>query len=332
MNKVLLFYLTANDRYFYFDEFIKELIKCENINNIELLIINSFNDMTYYKNILKNYTLNYNFAYVPCPKHNYLPKIKYAIEYAKNNNINYIFKCDNDMIITYYTIDFILSNINKLDNEFLTLQPCISTGIPTVEYFIDDLFNKTEQKMIYNEFLKCKFNNQIGVYDYRVLNSGLNDNYWDKDSFYNMTSIMNTYYKGIHPIRYGFGNDILNELIVLNKNKIFEKKQCNIITEKNNYIANMCFFISTKNYDNLINTENFTINGCDDVQIYRYSKKYNIQHGIISRGYAIHLSYGWRWTLNENQKNDDYININCPTNTLLEYEIINFNKLYNKTI
>ena len=47
----------------------------------------------------------------------------------------------------------------------------------------------------------------------------------------------------------------------------------------NNYIANMCFFISTKNYDNLINIENFTINGCDDVQIYRYSEKYNIQHG-----------------------------------------------------
>ena len=332
MNKVLLFYLTANDRFFYFDEFIKELIKCENIINIELLIINSFNDMNYYKNILKNYTINYHLAYVPCPKHNYLPKVKYAIEYAKNNNINYIFKCDNDMIITYYTIDYIISNLNKLDNEFLTLQPCISTGIPTVEYFIDDLFNKTEQNLIYNEFLKCKFNNQIGVYDYRVLNSCLNDYYWDKDTFYTMTTDLNTYYKGIHPIRYGFGNDILNELIVLNKNIIFEKKECNIISEKNNYIANMCFFISTKNYDRLINIENFTINGCDDVQIYRYSKKYNIQHGIISRGYAIHLSYGWRWTLNENQTNDDYININCPTNTLLEYEIMYFNKLYNKTI
>lgn len=325
---ILIFYLTANDRFFYFDKFIEEIFKCKNINKLHLLIVNSTNNMTYYTNLLINKQLSFECVEVKCPKSNYLPKVRFAIDYAIKNNYKYIFKCDNDMIIPAYTIDYITENISQLDNNYLTLSPTVSTGMPTVEYFINEVFTKEECKLIRSEFSKCMFNNQPGIFDYRFLNN-LQSKEWDYTNFFKIINGMNTWYKGVHPIRYGFGNDLLNQLLIKYKHKIFENKICNINADNSHYIANMCFFINTNNYNNLINVENLTVNGCDDVQLFRYSQKYNIKHGIVSNGFAIHVAYGWRWDLNDTKQYPDYVNINCPTKSLLDYETLFFNELYN---
>jgi hypothetical protein len=225
-------------------------------------------------------------------------------------------------------MEYIIENINQLDTNYLTICPTISTGIPTVEYFIDEVFTKDECELVRKEFNKCIFNNQPGIYDYRFLNDEMNDSEWDYKKFFNIINKMNTWYKGVHPIRHGFGNDLINELIIKYKNKIFENKECAINKDDSYYLANMCFFISTANYNNLINIENFTVNGCDDVQLFRYSQKYNLKHGIVSNGFAIHIAYGWRWDLNNTKQYPDYVNIDCPTNTILEYEINFMKKLY----
>ena len=327
MKDILIFYLTANDRYFYFEYFLKEINKSKHVDRLQLLILNSSDDMKYYNETLLNSNISYDCVHVYCPKSNYLPKVRYAIDYALNNNYKYIFKCDNDVVIPTYTIDYIVENIKELDNNYLTLSPTVSTGMPTVEYFIDEAFTKEECKLIREEFNKCIFNNQPGVFDYRFLNNIMNDNEWDYNKFFNTINKMNTWFKGVHPIRYGFGNDLINELIIKYKHKIFENKDCKIVKDNSNYLANMCFFISTTNYNNLINIEDFTINGCDDVQLFRYSEKYNIKHGIISNGFAIHIAYGWRWDLNNTKQYPDYVNINCPTNSLLEYEL-NFMNIF----
>lgn len=328
MDKTLVFFLTANDRHFIFDKFIDEINKCEKetVDKLFFLIVNSSNDMTYYNDKLSKYHLKFECVHVPCPQSNYLPKVQYAINYASVKNYKYIFKCDNDIIIPAYTLDYIMQHMSLLDTTYLTLSPNISTGLPSVEYFIDEAFSPDEASAIRSEFNKCAFNNQPGVFDYRML-THIKDK-WDYNAFFNKLRHLPTFFKGTHPVRHGFGNDLINDLIIKYKDAIFEKKNCSIIDDDPPYFANMCFFISTCVYNNLMNREQLIVTGCDDIPLNRYAWKYNLKHGIISHGYAIHIAYGWRWSINNTKIGDDYVNINCPTNTLIEYEQLFLNRLY----
>jgi hypothetical protein len=245
MNELLIFYLTNNDRYFVFDKFKNEFNKSKYKNKIKFLIINSNKDSSYYENNLKDTDINYEIVHVDCPQSNYLPKVKFAIEYAKLNNYKYILKYDSDVLMPEYTLNFIYENLNKLDDKNnLTIGPNLSTGIPSVEFFIDDFFQKEDAEQIRKEFKKCIFQIQPGIMDYRPLNKcsidNLND--WDGDYYYNnLNSYMDSFnandngktsdnyckfYRGIHPIRHGFGNDLLNDLIIKNKKMFFLDKPC----------------------------------------------------------------------------------------------------------
>jgi hypothetical protein len=344
MTKLLLFYLTNNDRFFVFEKFMNELQKCQYKDNIDLLIVSSESNFDQYQQYLQHKYNNVSYAYIPCPKSDYLPKVRYAIEYAKKNHYKYIMKCDNDIIIPVYTFNYLYESLPLLDSN-LTLSPTLSTGIPSVEYFIEQLFTKEEQYAIREQFNKCEFFEQGGIFDYRFLNQYTihNNESWNYHNYFdNQRNIMNSYpildsttgrtingyhpaYRGIHPIRHGWGNDLINDYIVQHRNDFFKEKECSIIYDDSPYLCNMCFIISTENYDKLLNIEQLTIDGCDEVPLNRYAWKYNLKHLIVNNGLAIHIAYNWRWFLN---KVDGYSNIDKPIISLLEYENNFINALY----
>ena len=346
MDKLLIFYLTNNDRYFVFDKFKKELENSKYKNDIKFLIVNSNQDSSYYENQLKITDINYDISFIDCPQSNYLPKVRFAIEYAKTNNYKYILKYDSDVLMPKYTLDFIFENLNKLnDKNNLTIGPSMSTGIPSIEFFIDDFFEEKDAKEIREEFKKCVFHIQPSIMDYTFLNkcSINNQNNWDGEDYYNtLNNYMDNldtdingrgynnyckFYRGIHPIRHGFGNDLLNKLIVKNKEKFFLEKKCSFFENNNcKQLVAMCFVILTENYDKIINLENLTIDGCDEVPINRFAWNNNLKHLIIKSGYAIHITYNWRWFLNNV---DGGSNIDKPTINLQEYEENFIKKLYN---
>jgi hypothetical protein len=224
------------------------------------------------------------------------------------------------------------------------LSPSLSTGIPSVEYFIQQLLTKKEQDEIRDEFNKCEFFEQGGIFDYRFLNQCTihNKGKWDYNYYFDtLRSVMNSHhvvkhtgrtingyhtaYRGIHPIRHGWGNQLINDYIIQHREEFFREKECSIIHDNSPYLCNMCFIISTKNYNQLLNVESLTIDGCDEVPLNRYAWKYNLKHLIINNGFAIHISYNWRWFLNSV---DGGSNINKPTISLLEYENDFVNRLY----
>jgi hypothetical protein len=343
MEKLLIFYLTSNDRYFVFDRFKDELIKSKKVEHIKFLIVNSNPDFSYYESKLLGTNIDYDFAHVECPQNNYLPKVHYTIDYAKGKGINYIMKCDNDVIIPAYTLDFIHENLQKLGGKNLTISPTLSTGIPSVEYFIESLFKEEEVLDIRKEFSKCVFNIQGGIMDYTFLNGLFTDNWEYRKYFQILDSHINSlpdsgngrtingyskFYKGIHPVRHGFGNELINNLIIKYKDNFFKEKECSLFSDPNPYLCNMCFCIKTEDYDDLINKKNLLIDGCDEVPLNRFRWDNGLNHLIVKNGLAIHITYNWRWFLNEI---DGGSNISKPNQTLLEYEENFINNLYHDT-
>ena len=344
MEKLLIFYLTNNDRYFIFDKFVEELNKMNNKNNIRLLIVNSNNDFNYYINVMNNYDIDYDIQYVYCPQNDYLPKVRSAIEYSKNNNFKYIMKYDNDILTPSYTFDYIYENLFLLENEnVLTLSPTITTGIPSVEYFIDDFLENDHAKIVRDEFKKCEFQIQPGIMDYTPLNNvSINSSSeWDYKEYYAyLNEYINSmsynhnnrtynnyckFYKGMHPIRHGFGNDMINDYIIKNKNRFFEPKTCSIIDNDVVYLCDMFFVIKTNNYDHIINASNLLIDGCDEVPINRYAWDNNLKHLIIKNGFSIHITYNWRWFLNKNVGGS---NIEAPIDSIECFEENFIKRLY----
>ena len=114
-DKLLIFYLTNNDRYFVFKKIIDEINNCNYKNNIFLLIVNTNNDSSFYNEYLSQYQISNETVCVDCPVYDYLPKVRFAINYATNNNFKYIMKCDNDVLIPSYTIDCIVENLEELN-------------------------------------------------------------------------------------------------------------------------------------------------------------------------------------------------------------------------
>ena len=341
---LLIFYLSANDRHFVFTKFIDELLSSEHRSRVKLLIVNSTPDSEFYDSYLKDTDISYHFSYVPCPQDNYLPKVRHAIDYAKVNGYKYILKYDNDIIMPIYTLNFILNNLDVLEkDDVATVSPTITTGIPSVEYFIDDFIDSETSVQIRNEFKKCEFHVQPNVMDYRPLNICTieNNGSWDYKYYFNvMNEFMDNlpdygggrthynyckFYKGIHPIRHGFGNKIINDYIIKHKDKFFENKECTFIADTAPYLCDMCFVIKTSNYDDLINKENLIIDGCDEVPVNRFAWNHNKKHYIIKNGYTIHITYNWRWSLNKTYGGS---NIDKPEITLEEYEQNFINSIY----
>jgi hypothetical protein len=331
-DKILVLYITNNDRHFVFEKFLFELKSAVWKDKYHILIVNT-SPVDTYTSLLNAAGVSSTFACVPCDKTNYLPKIRYGIQYALTQGFSYVLKCDNDIIIPAYTLDYMYLNRSLVDKE-LTLSPSLSTGIPSVEYFIESMFTQDEVELIRSEFKQCVFHNQETIFDYRPLNKfSVEASRWDPATYFDgiarVADAMVTgpdgrdrhgqskFYRGMHPIRHGFGNKLINDLIVKNRTKLFAEKPCSIIAEGTKYLCDMCFLIGTANYDQLINRENLIIDGCDEVPLNRFAWAKGLKHLIIRHGYAIHITYNWRWFLNST---DGGSNIEKPTQTIGEFE------------
>jgi hypothetical protein len=349
MKDILIFYMTHNHRHPSFTKFMDELCDMNfDRERITLLVVNTSDDFSFYDEVMNDYDIHHVFASVPCPSHDYLPKVRYAIQYAKENNYEYIFKCDNDVILPSYTLEYMFNNIEKIDGQKnLSMSPTLTSGIPSVEYFLDDFLSEEEAKEVRKEFKKCVFQVQPGVMDYRPLNVCSVDTPeedWDYEKYYKTlndymdslpdygngrTNAGNKFYKGIHPVRHGFGIDLINDYIIKYKDRFFETKECSLIRDENPYLCDMCFIIRTESYDVLLNKSGLVIDGCDEVPLNRYAWDTGMKHLIVRNGFAIHMVYNWMFHQNNVLGGS---NIDQPKVSMDEYEDIFLSKLYGVTV
>ena len=303
--KLTIFYLTSDSRHYTFNYFVNLLKSSERKNEWSLLILTHSNDEDFYANVLNGTGITFNTLNVPSHD-NYMTKVNCAIEYAENNNTPYLMKCDNDIFITSQTLDYMIDNLSILDNSsHLTLGPTLSSGIPGVEYFIEQYLSLEEKGILENKFLESHFYNRDGA-TYEGLNSYIIDSSkWNKNEFFDLVKSISHHYKGIHPIRINYDAiHYLNRCILENKDKFFKTIPTSLIlNDTSPYLCDSIFCIRTDVYKKIIYDSSLFVDAYDEVPLNKYAWNNSMNHVFVENGFGIHILYNWYSNLSEYENN-----------------------------
>lgn len=298
--KLLIFYLTDNRRHYTFSHFIEMLNKSNKKDLWKLLIITHTNDNDFYSNVINNNSIDIKFDTFNVEEdNNYLRKVHYASHYADVNNFPYVMKCDNDLFLKANTLDFMIDNLELLENSNnLTIGPVLTSGIPGVEYFKDQFLDLEAQEEIEKLFLKTQFQDNFCGANYGFLNKNtLESLEWDKEAFFENVKSMNHHYKGIHPIRVNEESlQFLNDYIIKNKERFLEEnsKLEVIYDDKSPYLCNSIFCIKNDIYKKIIFDNSLYVDSFEEVPLNKYCWNNNMKHLFIRNGFAIHMYYNWK--------------------------------------
>jgi hypothetical protein len=274
-------------------EFLKSM-KEENKNKIILLIlIDENSDSQFFEKNISTVGIKY-VIHKASNHNNYLNKIGFFIKYSKQNNIKYCMKLDNDIIINNYTLDFIVENLDILnDDKNLLLSPILSSGIPTCDMFIDNFFNQTEKQEIQKIFLNTSFGRLWG-FDYSFLNEfTTRAKNWSDVGFYEAIKNKNYYYSGIHPIRTSLpAIQYLNNWILKNKNKLFEKTELLLYVDNSSpYFCNSVFVIRTDVWEKILFDQKLYVDPFDEVPLNKYCNREKLNKIFIKNSFTLHPIY-----------------------------------------
>jgi len=293
--ELLVFYLSDVSRHYAFPHFIEMINKSHKKNKWKLLIATHTGENNLYIDVLAKYDISYDIVNVP-GDNNYLRKVNYALTYAKENNIPYIMKCDNDIFIKSQTFDYMIDNLNLLENgNHLTIGPTLTSGIPSIEYFIESFLDEEAITQIKQMFLKTQLYDRDGAcYDFLNKHT-VRSTEWDKESYFNSVKNMDHHYKGIHPIRFNQeALHFLNAYIMNNKERFMKDYELSIIDNDNSpYLCNSIFCIKTDTYDKIVSDGSLYVDPFDEVPVNKYAWNNNMNHLFVKNGYAIHMYYNW---------------------------------------
>jgi hypothetical protein len=294
--KLLIFYLTDSRRHYTFEHFVNMINKSQRKDQWKLLILTHSNDEFFYADKLSETSIEFD-SYNVDSHDNYLKKVFTATDYAKNNNFKYMMKCDNDIFIKHQTLDYMVDNLELLDdNKHLTIGPVLTSGIPGIEFFIDQFLDPNAKDIIEKKFLKTIFYDRDGA-SYKFLNKHtIGSTIWNKDDFFDSIRNMNHHYKGLHPIRINEDAlQYLNEYIIENKERFLLDNQLSVIeTDKSPYLCNSIFCIKTDTYNKIIKDRTLYVDPFDEVPLNKYCWLNNMNHLFVANGFAIHMYYNWK--------------------------------------
>ena len=287
-----LMYLTDDGRHFNFETFVKMLSNMKNKKQVILLVLTHCNDLEFYNNILKTYNIQQFLIQHFDPYDNYMNKVRFTIQFSEQNNIKYICKYDNDIILTSALFDYMVDNLAVLnDNTHFILSPTLTSGIPSIEYFLDDFATKDEQNSIREEFRKLKIPDFTMGQDYSSLNTQVTK--WDYKHFFQQVSNIPHVFKGIHPHRISADlHEKLNSIVINHRDDILNAKNFNLFIDNSSpYICNSVFIIRTDRYKDVINQISLFKDGFEEVPLNLRMKELNADIVFVRNGCGIHSYY-----------------------------------------
>ena len=304
--QLCIMYLTDTRRHYTFEPFVKLLSKSEMKDKWTLYVLTHESDTKFYEEYLKDTEITYKIDQVN-PDNNYMTKVQTASKFARDSNIPYLMKCDNDIYLSSHVLDYMIANLNLLDTgSFLTLGPSLSTGIPSVEYFRKSFLSDTTNRALEALFSKTNMYDRDGV-SYSKLNkhTTLSTSPWNPSEFFDSVRQIDHYYKGCHPVRFNEQSiKFINNYIIDRTDKVFEKSDYSIIEDKSSpYLCDSIFCIKTSTYIDIINDESLFVDPYDEVPLNRYCWNNNMGHLFVKNGLAVHINYNWNHNIQQYEKN-----------------------------
>jgi hypothetical protein len=289
-------------------------IKEENKLKIKLVIYNNIiNQNNWIEMLVKLKNSNIDVKNIELYNDDYATKISYT----NKCETEYFCKWDDDIFISKNVWDFIIENIQILNDESISvLAPTLSNGIPSVELFIKDFLSKEEKSHIHKIFLNENIPNSIWGCNFNEIHNYIcNLNSWDGDKYWEFvnntdvtkdTSSLPWFYniiKGVHPARFSYtynkyiANHAINNIdMILNKHNFYFEKY---LTP---YFCNNLFFSKTSYYKESLTLFN---DGWDEGQLTLLAKKTNKVPAYVRNCYGIHMAYGC--TINQSELEEIYM-------------------------
>ncbi len=291
---ICIFFLTANARQFMFPQIADNISKCRNKDKIKLLILTNPDDnVERYVNTLVNKDIDYNIFVVPV-ENNYMNKAYVAVQYAESNNIPYLMKHDNDVLCSPYLYDYLFENLQILDDsKNLVITPTLTSGIPTVEQFINDFCTPQEKEELHRLFLRHTFGPLWGA-DFTPLNKHtIQAQSWNAYEFFKGVKDIPHHYKGIHPIR--ISEDAifrLNDIVLSRRKELFSDRKFSFVYDNfSPYFCNSIYIIKRDTYKTILLSKDLFVDAFDEVPLNKYRDNNNLNIVYTENGAAIHVIY-----------------------------------------
>lgn len=288
--KLTINYL-PHSRHQYALGFVKEILKIKKplLQNIKINFLTSGDNPIWKecKSKLELQDVEHNFFVIP--HGDYMKKLNTGLEHTDN----YFFKLDEDIFIPHLVWEFILQNLYVLDdpkNAFLA--PLLSTGIPTVDLFIDAFCSESEKTQLYKIFNQTKLPSIWGA-DYSQLERHtVGSNEWSSENFYNSVKNINHYYKGVHPVRFSTdAQRLLLDICLTKFDKLCNPDNMDCLVVDKPYFCNSAFAATKSLYNTVINSKELFKDPFDEVPLNLYIEQNNLNKIFIKNGFAVHPSY-----------------------------------------
>ena len=297
--KIITINYLANERTQYFKPMFNQLIKIKDENkkkiNVNMLVSKPHDDNIDIK-LLTDNGIEAEIIYLPDSGRHYMCKVENAMNIANK----YTISLDEDVFLNNHIWDFMIENCDILDNdENLILSPLLSTGVPTIDWFVDQFFDEQERNMLFEKFMNTEFiQSNSTPPGCEVLNKctvNSIDRNWNIESFYEEVKKMETHYKGIHPVRVSDElQSILVDLALKYKNKLLDKMEYGFIFDKDRpYFCNNVYMIKTETYRKIIEDSSLFVDKFDEVPVNKFRDIHNLNMVYIKNSFGIHPSYNW---------------------------------------
>jgi hypothetical protein len=294
--KLLIAYLTGEERHFTFEHFVSLVSKSSRTAEWKLCVLSHTADLEVYKRAVQGTSIDAEYHFVPLNSENYMNKMRKAVERAKENAIPYLLKCDNDVFFSAETLEYMIDSLDELKKgTHLTLGPTLTTGVPSIEYFLQDYCTKEECAELESIFLQTDMYS-IGGVDYTSLNKfTYGADTWEPSAFFESVKAFPHYYKGVHPVRFsGPAQKKIHEILVKRSDVFLPGRSMSLISDTTSpYLCDSCYCVSVDTYDTIIRDRTHFVDDYDEVPLNSYAQKNGLGHLFVRNGFGVHMYYNW---------------------------------------
>ena len=296
MKTITINYL-ANERTQYFKSIFGQLIKIKDSNkekiNVNMLVSKPHDDNIDIK-LLTDNGIEAQIIYLPESGRHYMCKVENAMNIANK----YTISLDEDVFLNNHIWDFMIENCDVLDDDKnLLFSPLLSTGVPTIDWFVEQFFDEEDKNLLFEKFKNTYIvESNCTPPGCGVLNKcTIDSDKWDWENFYNEVKKMPTYYKGVHPVRVSDElQSLLVDLVLKYKDKLLKKMDYELFYNNDRpYFCNNVYMIKTETYKKIVEDSSLFVDKFDEVPVNKFRERHNLNMVFIKNSFGVHPSYNW---------------------------------------